>query len=179
MRTSHRHPQPVIAAMFGVAIAAGSVACERHAATAAPQVPATNPAGTVATAFDVWTPSPASGATIPVTLADGRQAYLVIAPSALTAPYAAQPVVLREPVIAESIRTVERAPAPRVTSATRTRSVVQRNRGRSWQKEALIVGGSAGAGALIGGLAGGKKGAAIGAAAAGVGGLVYDLKTRR
>lgn len=50
--------------------------------------------------------------------------------------------------------------------------------GRSWQKEALIVGGSAGAGAAIGAVAGGKKGAAIGAVSGGIAGLVYDLATR-
>jgi hypothetical protein len=48
----------------------------------------------------------------------------------------------------------------------------------SWEKDALIVGGSAGAGTAIGALAGGKKGAGVGAAAGGVGGLIYDLVTR-
>jgi hypothetical protein len=51
---------------------------------------------------------------------------------------------------------------------------------RSWEKEALIIiGGGTGGGALVGGLAGGKKGAAVGAAAGGVGGLIYDLATRK
>ncbi len=49
---------------------------------------------------------------------------------------------------------------------------------RSWQKSALIIGSSAGAGALIGGLAKGGKGAAVGAAAGGVGGFIYDQLTR-
>jgi hypothetical protein len=49
---------------------------------------------------------------------------------------------------------------------------------RSWEKEVLIVGGSAGAGTAIGALAGGNKGAGVGAAAGGVGGLIYDLMTR-
>jgi hypothetical protein len=49
---------------------------------------------------------------------------------------------------------------------------------RTWQREALIVGGSAGAGAAVGAVAGGKKGAAIGAISGGVAGLVYDLATR-
>jgi hypothetical protein len=49
---------------------------------------------------------------------------------------------------------------------------------RSLQKEALIVGGSAGAGAAIGAVAGGGKGAGIGAISGGVAGLIYDLATR-
>ena len=62
----------------------------------------------------------------------------------------------------------EAAPAP----------VVRTQRKRSWEKEVLIVGGSAGAGAAIGAVAGGKKGAGIGAISGGVAGLVYDLATR-
>jgi hypothetical protein len=50
---------------------------------------------------------------------------------------------------------------------------------RSWQKEAVIIGGGAAAGAGIGAIAGGKKGAAIGAISGGLAGLVYDMKTRK
>ena len=49
---------------------------------------------------------------------------------------------------------------------------------RSLDREALIVGGSAGAGAAIGAVAGGGKGAGIGAISGGIAGLVYDLATR-
>lgn len=48
---------------------------------------------------------------------------------------------------------------------------------RSTKTSAMIVAGSAGAGAAIGGIAGGGKGAAIGAIAGGVGGLIYDRAT--
>ena len=50
---------------------------------------------------------------------------------------------------------------------------------RSWQKEAIIIGGSTAAGAGIGAIVGGKKGAAIGAISGGVAGLIYDMKTRK
>lgn len=50
---------------------------------------------------------------------------------------------------------------------------------RSWEREVLIVGGSAGAGAAIGAAAAGGKGAAVGALSGGVAGLVYDLATRK
>ena len=48
---------------------------------------------------------------------------------------------------------------------------------RSVGKSALIVGGSAAAGAGIGALAGGGKGAGIGAIAGGLGGFIYDRLT--
>ena len=42
-----------------------------------------------------------------------------------------------------------------------------------------MFGGGAAGGAGIGAIAGGKKGAAIGAGAGGIGGLVYDLATKK
>lgn len=47
---------------------------------------------------------------------------------------------------------------------------------RSWQKRALVIGGSSGAGAGIGALIGGKKGALIGAAIGGGAGTVYEMQ---
>lgn len=46
---------------------------------------------------------------------------------------------------------------------------------RSWQKRAMVIGGSAGAGAGIGALIGGKKGALIGAAIGGGSGTLYEV----
>jgi len=69
----------------------------------------------------------------------------------------------------------ESAPQPRRI----TRSSSNNSETRSWQKEAVIIGGGAAAGAGIGVIAGGKKGAAIGAISGGVAGLVYDMKTRK
>jgi hypothetical protein len=59
-----------------------------------------------------------------------------------------------------------------------SRPVYETEKKRTWQKEALIIGGSAGAGAAIGAVAGGGKGAGIGALSGGIAGLVYDLATR-
>ena len=69
-------------------------------------------------------------------------------------------------------RVVERRPVTTTASAPAKKK-------RSLEKEALIIGGSAGAGAAIGAAAGGGKGAAIGALSGGVAGLVYDLATRK
>ena len=54
----------------------------------------------------------------------------------------------------------------------------QHGKRASWEKDALIIGGATGAGALIGAAAGGGKGAGVGAVAGGVGGLIYDLATQ-
>ncbi|PYS50223.1 MAG: hypothetical protein DMG13_21560 [Acidobacteria bacterium] len=69
--------------------------------------------------------------------------------------------------------------APRAVAVSNTtRRVYDTQNKRSLQREILIVGGSAGAGAAIGAVSGGKKGAAIGAMSGGVAGLIYDLTTR-
>ena len=49
---------------------------------------------------------------------------------------------------------------------------------RSWQKSALLIGGSAGAGAGLGALIGGKKGALAGAAIGGGAAAIYDQVKR-
>ena len=78
------------------------------------------------------------------------------------------------PVVTSSYvepRRIENVTTP-ISTTTRAR------RHRTWEQEALIIGGSAGVGSGIGAIAGGKKGAAIGAASGGVAGLIYDLATR-
>lgn len=123
---------------------------------------------------------PMRGTVVPVTLADGRTAHLVIPSQTRREPHAVylrnsdgslHPVLLQENARRED---VVRSPV------VVTRQVEGSHpRKRSWEKEALIIGGSAAGGAAIGALAGGKKGAAIGAATGGVGGLIYDLATRK
>jgi hypothetical protein len=67
------------------------------------------------------------------------------------------------------------APAPAAAPAP---APAPAKKGRSFAKQALIVGGAAGAGAGIGAIAGGGKGAGIGALSGGAAGLIYDLATK-
>lgn len=118
------------------------------------------------------------GTVVPVTLADGRRAQLVI-PAArrserggtyLRDESGLHPVEVRDDVSPQEI-----GDRPRIVDH---HAATLHRQGPSWEKEALIIGGSAGAGTAIGAIAGGKKGAAVGATAGGIGGLIYDLATR-
>ena len=117
------------------------------------------------------------GTVVPVTLADGRKAQLVI-PQRSKDPHG---MYMRDdkgvhPVeVSEQASRNEIARSPSVVETRPDRAHAEK---RSWEKDALIIGGSAGAGTLIGAVAGGKKGAAVGATAGGIGGLIYDLATR-
>jgi hypothetical protein len=118
------------------------------------------------------------GTLVPVTLADGRSAQLFIPGKASREPHA---VYLRD---SDGLHPVSVKDNATRDELVRSPAIVQRqaepahSNKRSWEKEALIIGGSAGAGTAIGAIAGGKKGAGVGAAAGGVGGLIYDLITR-
>jgi len=119
------------------------------------------------------------GTLVPVTLPDGRAAQLIIPdrrPAEPHAMYLSDNGVLHPVELQQNVTRQQLVQSPAVVE----RRVEQpRTRHRSWEKELLIVGGSAGAGAAVGALTGGKKGAGIGAAAGGVGGLIYDLATRK
>lgn len=118
------------------------------------------------------------GTLVPVTLADGRKAQLFVPQRGRNEPHSAylrddqglHPVRIKEGATRDQV-----ASAPTVVGSQPEPSHAHK---RSWEKDALIIGGSAGAGTAIGAIAGGKKGAAVGAAAGGIGGLIYDLTTQ-
>jgi hypothetical protein len=122
---------------------------------------------------------PVKGTRVPITLADGRQGYLFIPQQASNDPHALylqdtqglHPIHLKETATREEI---VRAPG-----IVESRPEPAHANKHAWEKDALIIGGSAGAGTAIGAVAGGKKGAGVGAAAGGVGGLIFDLVTRK
>jgi len=119
-----------------------------------------------------------SATVVPVTLPDGRKAQLVIPQKGDS-----HPVYLRDQAGLYQVQLQDRNMSrdqfirsnPTVVER---RALPQSPKKRSWEKEALIIGGGAGVGAGIGALAGGGKGAGIGAATGGIAGLIYDLTTR-
>jgi hypothetical protein len=122
---------------------------------------------------------PVKGTLVPITLANGRQGQLFIPQKQSRDPH---PVYLRDDQGLHPVALKERTTRAEIASAPaiiETKAEPAHADKRSWEKEALIIGGSAGAGTAIGAMAGGKKGAAVGAAAGGVGGLIYDLMTRK
>ena len=115
------------------------------------------------------------GMTIPVTLGVGRAATLFIPAAHAREPHA---VYLREGNALHPVIIKEHATRDEVV---RSPAIVEKQidpphaNQRSWEKDAVIIGGGAGTGIVIGGVEGGNKGAANGGAAGGVGGLIYDL----
>ena len=119
-----------------------------------------------------------SATVVPVTLPDGRKAQLVIPQQGDS-----HSVYLRDEAGMYQVqlqdRNVSRDQFIRSNpTVVERRAVPQSPKKRAWEKEALIIGGGAAAGAGIGALAGGGKGAGIGAATGGIAGLIYDLTTR-
>lgn len=119
---------------------------------------------------------------VPMTWEDGRKVQLVIPHKRIDDQHE---VFLRDGITITPLELSDRQIARQQFVQSRP-AVVERRAAttthknkRSWEKEVLIVGGSAGAGAAIGAVAGGAKGAGIGALSGGVAGLVYDLATRK
>jgi hypothetical protein len=120
---------------------------------------------------------PMKGMRVPITLANGHAGHLFIPQRQAND---TQAVYLQDEQGLHPVQlgsNVSRADLTRSPVVVESRAAPRASK-RSWEKEALIIGGSAGAGTAIGALAGGKKGAGVGAAAGGVGGLIYDLVTR-
>src|SRR4029078_5911494 len=101
---------------------------------------------------------------VPITLADGTAAQLIIPKRQASD---ARGVYISDNEGLHPVQLKERAPRQDIARApaiVHRRAETAKDSKRSWEKEALIIGGSAGGGAAIGAVAGGKKGAAIGAA---------------
>lgn len=121
---------------------------------------------------------------VPVNLADGRTAYLVVPQDHN------KPIYLKDEAEVVPVQTTDRGVSKeqfvrsrpviveRPTAQTQVAPAPEPTKKRSTKKEALIIAGGAGTGAAIGGIAGGKKGAAVGAVSGGVAGLIYDIATR-
>jgi hypothetical protein len=162
-----------------ISAATFATACSRDVAAVSPQQVESDYGVPGAHTGEVSTASGrVKGTLVPVTLADGRQGQLLIPARSRTEPHGVylhddqglHPVELSPGTTRNDLQT-----APRVVS--RRAEPAHENK-RSWEQDALIIGGAAGGGAGIGALAGGKKGAGVGAAVGGIGGLIFDLANR-
>ena len=171
--------KPIVVVGALLAGAFGASGCARDAQAMTPQSIEQQYGVSGAYAETIATPDgPIAGTTVPATLADGRTVQLFIPARQSSQPHA---VYVRDSDGLHPVRVKDRATRDEITQSP---AIVEKQaepahaNKRSWEKEALIIGGSAGAGAAVGAVSGGKKGAGIGAAAGGVGGLIYDLVTR-
>jgi hypothetical protein len=166
------------AALLTVALAASG--CSSDVGAVTPEQVESQYGVTGAQAGYVTTPDGrVHGTLVPVTLADGRRGQLVIPSRSSHEPhgvYLSDEQGLHPIEVNQGATRYDLQDSPRVVS--RRAEPAHANK-RSWEQEALIVGGAAGGGAGIGAIAGGKKGAGVGAAVGGVGGLIYDLATRK
>jgi hypothetical protein len=179
-KTMARLNKKVIAALALAALsAAGITACTQDAqAMDAQQIEKQYGVSGAYPETITTTDGPLKGMLVPITLANGAPGHLFIPQRQ---PGDLQTVYLRDAEGLHPVRlgdNVTRAELTRSPGIVQARPEQRRANKRSWEKEALIIGGSAGAGTAIGAIAGGKKGAGVGAAAGGVGGLIYDLATR-
>lgn len=74
---------------------------------------------------------------------------------------------------------IVRTSGPAQTRVVERATVVEQRPKRSWQKSAMIIGGSAASGAGVGAIVGGKKGALIGTALGGGAASIYEATRRR
>jgi hypothetical protein len=95
-----------------------------------------------------------------------------VAPMAAYNAYGAQPQYVNE-------RVVYSQPAVRRVTSQRAYATERVASQRSWQKSALLIGGSAASGAGVGAIVGGKKGAGIGALIGGGAATLFDQIKRR
>jgi hypothetical protein len=114
-----------------------------------------------------------------------------LVPAIVPAQPAAQQVVYRDPVVPAARSTARRSTASgarRTSSASaypaaepvysRGSATEPAQKGRSWKKSAIIIGGTTAAGAGVGAVMGGKSGAVKGGVVGLLGGTIYDIATR-
>jgi heme A synthase len=112
-----------------------------------------------------------------VTLTCGSQAFA--GPTVVSCGSGQRAVVRSAFVRGEAVTRVSCVDAGYRTATYRASGYRSDRRHRSWQKSALIIGGSTATGAGVGGIVHGKKGALIGAALGGGASSIYEGAKRR
>jgi hypothetical protein len=112
-----------------------------------------------------------------LTLTCGSEAFA--GPTVVTCGSGQRAIVRSAFVRGETVTRVDCAGSGYRTSTYRTSRFRSDRRHRSWQKSALIIGGSTATGAGIGGIVHGKSGALIGAALGGGASSIYEGARRR
>jgi len=171
--------QIVALAVVGVSVVSVSCTKQVDAAAITPQALQARYGITDAYAGQVSTPDGAiRGTIVPVTLPDGRKGQLIVPdsnqdyhPAYFQDEQGVHPIALQQGATRDQL-----VATPQVVSRQPEHVHAKRP---SWEKDVLLIGGGAAGGAGIGALAGGKKGAAIGAGAGGIGGLIYDLASKK